>query len=39
MQESFPQPNLPIETKISYLGGYFSRKVKKFWKNGQKMET
>ena len=41
MQESFPQPVLPIENKISDLGRYFSRKVKKFEKRlrNQKFET
>ena len=38
MQERFPQPVLPIETKISDLGGYFSRKVKTFEKRSKNLK-
>ena len=35
MQESFPQHVLPIKTKLSYLGGYFSRKIKSLKKRSK----
>ena len=38
MQGSFPLPAISIETTTSDLRGYFSRKVKKNSKNGQKIK-